>query len=128
MFGVHAATGPDDVAELMPVLLGELERAAHDIDERELDRSRAQLRAGLLMTLESPAARAGQLARQMLLFGRVIPADELVATINAITVADIRRLAEGIFTGSRPTVSAVGALKGMMDHDRLAERFAATVG
>ena len=128
IFGVHAATGPDDVAELMPVVLGELERAAHDIDGRELDRARAQLRAGLLMTLESPAARAGQLARQMLLFGRVIPVDELVATINAISVADVRRLAEGIFTGSRPTVSAVGALDGMMEHDRLAERFAAAVG
>jgi predicted Zn-dependent peptidase len=128
MFGVHAATGPDDVAELMPVVLGELERAAHDIDERELDRARAQLRAGLLMTLESPAARAGQLARQMLLFGRPIPVDELVAKINAISVADVRRLAESVFTGSRPTVSAVGALNGMIDHDRLAERLGAPVG
>jgi predicted Zn-dependent peptidase len=127
MFGVHAATGPDDVEELMPVMLGELERAAHDIDLRELDRARAQLRAGLLMTLESPAARAGQLARQMLLFGRPIPVDELVAKINAITVADLRKLAEDIFTGSRPTLGAVGALNGLMTHERLAERFGATV-
>jgi predicted Zn-dependent peptidase len=128
IFGVHAATGPDDVAELMPVVLGELERAAHDIDDRELDRARAQLRAGLLMTLESPTARAGQLARQMLLFGRPIPVDELVAKINAISVADVRALAEGIFTGSQPTVSAVGALNGMMDHGRLATRLGAPVG
>jgi predicted Zn-dependent peptidase len=128
IFGVHAATGPDDVAELMPVVLGELERAAHDIDDRELDRARAQLRAGLLMTLESPTARAGQLARQMLLFGRPIPVDELVAKINAISVADVRRLAESIFTGSRPTVSAVGALNGMMDHGRLTARLGAPVG
>jgi predicted Zn-dependent peptidase len=127
MFGVHAATGPDDVKELMPVMLGELERAAHDIDLRELDRARAQLRAGLLMTLESPAARAGQLARQMLLFGRPIPVDELVAKINAITVADLRKLAADIFTGSRPTLGAVGALNGLMSNEQLAERFGATV-
>ena len=127
MFGVHAATGPGDVAELMPVVLGELERAAHDIDQRELDRARAQLRAGLLMTLESPMARAAQLARQMLLFGRPIPVEELVAKVNAITVADVRKLAEDIFTGSPPTVSAVGALDGMMEHDRLAARFGAVV-
>jgi predicted Zn-dependent peptidase len=106
-------------------VLGELERAAHDINQRELDRARAQLRAGLLMTLESPAARAGQLARQMLLFGRPIPIDELVARIDAISVADVRALAEDIVTGSRPTVAAVGALGGMMDHDKLAERFGA---
>lgn len=125
MFGVHAATGPDDVAELMPVMLGELERAAHDINQRELDRARAQLRAGLLMTLESPTGRAGQLARQILLFGRHIPSAELVARVNAITVEEVRALAEAIFTGSLPTVSAVGALGGMMDHDAISRRFGA---
>ena len=128
LFGVHAATGPDDVAELMPVMIGELERAAHDIDEKELDRARAQLRAGLLMTLESPAARAGQLARQILLFGRPLPPEELVARINAITVNDVRNLAGEIFTGSRPTLAAVGALNGLMDGDKLAERFGAHAG
>ena len=87
VFGVHAATGAGDIAELMPVVLGELERAAHDITEAELARARAQLRAGLLMTLESPAARAGQLARQILIFGRVIPVDELVEKIDAIARA-----------------------------------------
>jgi len=125
MFGVHAATGPDDVAELLPVMLGEMERAAHDINERELDRARAQLRAGLLMTLESPTGRAGQLARQILLFGRHIPTAELVAKVNAITVGEVRALADAIFTGSRPTVAAVGALGGMMDHDAIARRFGA---
>jgi predicted Zn-dependent peptidase len=122
MFGVHAATGPGDVKELMPVILGELERAAHDIDERELDRARAQLRAGLLMTLESPAGRAGQIARQMLLFGRPIPTEELVQKINAIGVDTIRSLAAEIFTGSEPTVAAVGALDGMMRRDQVTGR------
>ena len=127
LFGIHAATGPSDVAELMPVLLGELERATHDITTKELDRARAQLRAGLLMTLESPTGRAGQIARQLLLFGRIIPVDELVQRVNAITVEDVRTLASDIFTGSRPTVAAVGGLDKMMDFDKVAERFGASV-
>jgi predicted Zn-dependent peptidase len=125
LFAVHAATGPDDVAELMPVMLGELERAAHDIDERELDRARAQLRAGLLMTLENPAARAGQLARQLLLFGRHIPTAELVSRINAISVSDVRKLADEIFTGSALTLASVGALGGLMSYDNLTARLGA---
>jgi predicted Zn-dependent peptidase len=125
IFGVHAATGPDDVDELMPVVIGELERAAHDITEKELQRARAQLRAGLLMTLESPAARAGQIARQLLLFGRVIPTEELVEKIESITVNSIRDLATRIFTGSTPTLVAVGALNGMMDHAEVSRRFGA---
>jgi predicted Zn-dependent peptidase len=123
MFGVHTATGPADVARVMPVILGELARASQDINEAELGRARAQIRAGLLMALESPAARAGQLARQMLLFGRVIPVEELVATIDAITVERVRALAEAIFGGSPPTLAAVGALDGLIDHDKVAERF-----
>jgi predicted Zn-dependent peptidase len=127
IFGIHTATGPGDVNELMPVVIGELERAAHDISDRELQRARAQLRAGLLMTLESPAARAGQIARQLLLFGRPIPVEELVAKIEAISVDDIRNLASRIFTGSVPTVAAVGAINGMMDHAEIVSRFGARV-
>ncbi len=127
MFGVHAATGTDDVGELMPVILGELERAAHDINEAELGRARAQLKAGLLMSLESPAARAGQLARQVLIFGRVIPIDELVAKVDAITVSEVRKLAGEFISGSSPSLAAVGPLDGLIPHDKLAERFGARI-
>lgn len=125
ILGVHAATGPEDVAELMPVILGELERAAHDIGEAELQRAKAQLRAGLLMTLENPAARAGQLARQILLFGRHIAVKELAERIDAITVEEIRKLAEDIVTGSQPTLAAVGPLDGLMSSEKVAEHFGA---
>jgi predicted Zn-dependent peptidase len=127
VFGVHAATGPDDVAELMNVVAGELQRAATDITQEELDRSRAQLRAGLLMALESPAARAGQLARQMQLFGRVIPIDEMVAKIDAVSLGAVRALAGDIIGGSRPTVAAVGPTKGLIGSDALADRLGARV-
>jgi predicted Zn-dependent peptidase len=123
VFGVYAATGPSDVGELMPVIIGELERAAQDIDEKELSRARAQLRAGLLMTLENPAARAGQIARQLLLFGRTIPVEELVEKIESISVEHIRELAARIFTGSIPTLAAVGETNGMMEHAEVARRF-----
>jgi predicted Zn-dependent peptidase len=127
VFGVHAATGPEDVAQLMEVVTGELRRAADDIGQSELDRARAQVRAGLLMTLESPAARAGQIARQLQLFGRVIPVEELVATIDAITVRAVRDLAGTIITGSTPTIAAVGPAKSLLRADMAAERVAAPV-
>ena len=122
LFGVHAATGPGDVGELMPVLLGELERATHDITEQELARAKAQLRAGLLMTLENPASRAGQLARQLQHFGRIVPADELIARTNQIGIGDIEALAAGMTSGSPPTIAAVGRLEQMPGRDAIASR------
>ena len=127
VFGVHAATGPDDVAKLMTVIADELQRAAGDMTEAELGRARAQLRAGLLMTLESPSGRGGPIARQMQLFGRTIPVEETVATIDAISLRAVRDLAGAIITGSHPTVAAVGPTKGLLGSDALAERLGARV-
>ena len=123
VFGVQAATSPSDVGELMSVLLTELERTTNDITDQELARAKAQLRAGLLMTLENPASRAGQLARQLQLFGRVIPADELIERTNAIGTDAIEALAADIISKSLPTVAAVGRLDQMPAREAIAGRF-----
>src|SRR5690606_161207 len=54
IFGIHAATGGDDLPKLMPVLIDELRKASDTIHQDEIDRARAQIRAQLLMGQESP--------------------------------------------------------------------------
>lgn len=125
VLGIHAATGEADVAELVPVILGEIERAAGDLTEVEIERSRAQARAGLLMALESPLARASQMARQMLVFGRILPIEELVERIDAVSVDDVRRLAGAIFTSTTPTMAAIGPVSSLIDHQSVVERLGA---
>lgn len=122
LFGIHAATGESDVAELMPVILGEIERAAHDLSEGEVDRAKAQVRAGLVMALESPMARAGQMARHIQLFGRLVPIEELVEKVDAVTARGARDLAADIFTGTTPTLAAVGPIGGLIGHDVVTSR------
>ena len=79
LFGIQAATSEDDVQELVKVVLEELRKMGDGVTEVELDRAKSQLRAGLLMTLESPIARAGQMARHILVHGRPLTMDEMVA-------------------------------------------------
>lgn len=112
LFGIHAATGREDIEELVPVVLDELLKAADHISETELQRSRAQVRASLLMSLESPSARSAQIARQMLIFGRVMDLNELVAKVDAITPHDLRDLAQSIFTTKDPTLASIGPIAG----------------
>jgi predicted Zn-dependent peptidase len=125
LFGIHAATGAEDLEELMPVILGELMRSADDLTLEELNRSRAQIKAGLLMSMESPSARASQIARQKLLFGRPLSTKELVATIEAISVEDVRRMAGELFTQSVPSMASVGPVKNLMPLDEVATRLGA---
>ena len=76
----------------------------------ELARAKAQLKAGLLMGLESSSARAEQMARHLLAHGRVMPPAELTAKVEAVTAGDVRAFAERLAAG-RPAVAVVGAGK-----------------
>lgn len=108
IFGIHAATGAEDLIELVPVIIDELGKAASRIDMQEIDRARAQIRAQLLMAQESPSARAGQIARQMMLYGRPIPNEELMERLAGITPQRLTDLAGRLFFDTVPTLSAIG--------------------
>ncbi|HEY8594275.1 MAG TPA: pitrilysin family protein [Devosiaceae bacterium] len=122
VFGIAAATGEDELGELVPVILDELRRATEDISEEEVVRVRNQIRAGLLMSLESPSARAGQLARQQILWGRPIALDETVERINRITADRVKQVARQIFDTDRPSLASIGPLSRLPEYDRIVER------
>jgi predicted Zn-dependent peptidase len=109
IFGIHAATGQSDIARLVPVIVSELRRAGESIGQEELNRARAQYRAGLVMSAESCASRASQIARQILLFGRPIGMDELVERLSNLTVERLTDLSVRLFS-TTPTVTAVGPI------------------
>lgn len=116
IFGVHAATGQEDIPELIPVIVDELRKVADYVDPSEIDRARAQFRAGLLMAHESPAARASQIARQMLLYGRPIPNEELMDRLANITPQRLTDLSGRLFFDTPVTLSAVGPLDTLKPH------------
>ena len=107
LFGIYAGTGESEAAELIPVALHELERVQHDVTQVELNRARAQVKASLLMSLESTGSRCEQIARQLQVFGRTIPIAETVAKLEAVTVADTMRAAARLFR-SPPTLASLG--------------------
>ncbi|MGY6708679.1 MAG: M16 family metallopeptidase [Rhizobiaceae bacterium] len=127
VFGVHAATGKEDIPVLVPVLLKELQRAGEAITQEELDRARAQYRAALVMSQESPASRASQIARQLLLYGRPIPMEELMDRLTGLTVERLTDLSERLFC-STPTLTAVGPVANLPTYDAIAETLTGSAG
>lgn len=106
---IHAATGPELADELLSVMSGEIRRLAEDgPTDAEVKRSKAQLKAGLMMGLESSAARAEQMARQLLGRDRLIGKDELVQKVDEVTPQDVKRVLHAMI-GGVPTVAVVGA-------------------
>lgn len=110
LFGVSAATGPDDIEELLAVTSAEIVAAIGDIGAEEVARARAQLKAGLLMGLESCAARAEQIARQTLFLDRTVPMEELVARIDSVDAEAVRSILARMILDGTPTLAAVGPI------------------
>jgi predicted Zn-dependent peptidase len=121
LFGVHAATSEEDVKALMPIMLDTIAGMRDGVSDKELERAKAQMRASLLMTLESPVSRAGQLARQILIHGRTLDLDEIVARIDAVTGNDIAELAATMIA-SPATLAAVGPIAPLPGVEDIAKR------
>jgi predicted Zn-dependent peptidase len=113
VLGVYAGTDASDLPELMRVVVDEIGNAAETLTEAEIMRSKAQMKAGLLMALESSGARAEQLARQMMIYGRPIPLEEIVAKIESVTVESARAAGAALIGRSRPAIAVLGPGRGL---------------
>jgi predicted Zn-dependent peptidase len=125
--GLVTLYGGTSAASLRPFLeiaADELRRAAADMSEAEVERARAQMRAGLLMSLESPSARAERNARMLTIWGRVPTLDEIAGRIDAVTVAEARGFGERLCL-SEPAVTLLGPVRRAPSHGSFKERLAA---
>lgn len=117
--GIYAGTTADELNKLIPVVAEEIKKVRNDlVAPKELNRAKAQLKASMLMALESSSSTAEVAARQMLLFGHVLPVDEMVEKIERVSLDDIRNTANLIFS-SNPTYTLLGSLKDYPDYEKL---------
>ena len=122
LFGLYAGTGEEEVAELVSVVCDELKRvAANRMDGEESAVSLAQIKAGVLMSLESTSSRAERVARHLQIYNRIIPVDEIARRIDSVTAEDVRRVAERLLTAP-PTLAALGPVGGLPDYETVKAR------
>ncbi len=124
LFGIYAGTGEEEAEELVPVLCEETMRLADGFAPVELARAKAQMKAGLLMSLESTGARCEQMAQHMLIHGTPFDPADMVRRIEAVDDAAIGRVVAGWRTAP-PTVAALGPVGRLEEFDRLRARLAA---
>ena len=124
LFGIYAGTGEEEASELVPVLCEETMRLEQGFTPVELARAKAQIKAGLLMSLESTSARCEQMAQHMLIHGTPFDPADIVRKIEAVDDAAMKRVAAR-WRSAPPTVAALGPVGRLEDFDRLKTRLAA---
>jgi len=83
----------------------------------------AQLKVGILMSCEGISSRCEQLTSQLLLYDRPIPTEEIIAKIEAISIAEVSRIAKRIFA-SAPTLASLGPVAQVPSLDQVRRRLA----
>ncbi len=124
LYGVYAGTGEDEAADLIPLIAQEMLAVCDKVRPEEMLRARAQLKASTLMALESTSSRAEQAARQLQIYGRIIPVEETIAQIEDVDIAAVQRIGARILR-SPITFTAIGPTDGIESYDAIAARFAA---
>ncbi len=113
--GLYVGTRPENLAEALAVIATELQRFVEDpADAQELQRSRENAKGRLALSLESTAARMNRLGSSVLNGLPILPVEELIARIDAVTVEDLRELAAGCFAAPSLSVAAIGPDEGVL--------------
>ena len=111
MITIYAGTSEAQVPDLMSLTFDELRRAAEDMSSNELERARAQMKAGMLMGLESASNRAERLARQVQVWGYVPDLEETVAKIENVTLDRLRSFSEHIASKAPAALALYGPIQ-----------------
>lgn len=110
-FGVYAALGGESVGEVIEIVRAELAKLEREgLPSDELERAKNQIKGGMLLSLESTAARMRRLAVNEIFFGRNVEPTELASAISGVTGDDVLAMSKRLFGEGRMAAMLLGNL------------------
>lgn len=110
-FSVYAGVDPHRAPEAITAILEQLAATRAGIPEEELRKAKELTKGRLLLRMEDTRSVSGWLGVQELLTGRVRTVDEVVECVEAVTVADLKRVAVDLFRTERLAMGIVGPFR-----------------
>ena len=108
MWGVYVGCMPAKADEVLAICRAEVEKViSGGLTDAELDRGKGQLRGSIVLGLEDPSSRMSRLGKSELVYPRLEPVDEILASIEAVTHDDVREIAAAILALPK-TLAVVG--------------------
>ncbi|KAJ9583881.1 hypothetical protein L9F63_021773, partial [Diploptera punctata] len=109
LFCIHARAPPQNVRDMVEVLVRELVNMAGVLGEPELERAKRQLQSMLLMNLEARPVVFEDIAHQVLATGHRKRPEHFIEAINKVKADDIHRVARKLLK-SQPSLTARGKI------------------
>jgi len=105
--------------DLIHFTLREWTRMSVGPTEAEVERAKSQLKAGLLLGLDGTTAVAEDIGRQIVTSGKRLTPQEIEAAVDAVTVDEIKRVAQKYLWDKDIAIAAVGRIDGLLDYNRI---------
>ncbi|PWN30798.1 putative MAS1-mitochondrial processing peptidase beta chain precursor [Jaminaea rosea] len=105
--------------DLVHFTLREWQRMSTSPTEGEVERAKNQLKASLLLGLDGSTATAEDIGRQLVTAGKRKTPQEIEAALEAITPADIQRVAKKYLWDADIAIAATGQVEGLLDYNRI---------
>jgi predicted Zn-dependent peptidase len=111
---IYAGTSLESAPKVVESIVKEFrDLKENQVSDDELRRAKDHLKGSLMLSLESTASRMTNLARQEMYFGRFFTLDELVESIEAVTAADVQRIAQTFFDPKLIALTVLGNLENL---------------
>jgi predicted Zn-dependent peptidase len=107
--GIYLGTRPDNLAEAMEIVAAELARMRRDpATDEELERVKENVKARIVLALESSGARMNRLGSSVLYGLPLLEVEEVMARIDAVTRDDLVALAEELWAPEKISAAGIG--------------------
>ena len=109
LFAVYAGTSPNNTKEVIECLLQELKDIKQKgITAEELERTKAQIKGGLYLGLESVSSRMSRLGKTELTYNRVLSPEEVVDKLEKVTLEDVSRVIGRLWQKDNISIMTLG--------------------
>ncbi|MCH7911156.1 MAG: insulinase family protein, partial [Candidatus Hydrogenedentes bacterium] len=109
VLGMYAAVAPENLQRTIDLCVDEMHKLQDaPMPEEELLSNREQLKGGLLLALEGTFNRMARMVRSLMIFDRIVPIDEILAGVDAVTAEAVQQSAQKTFIQDRCATAVLG--------------------
>ena len=122
LFGVYLVCPDNKLDDALWHILDNLVRLCYNVTDAEVERAKTQLKAQMILQLDSFSSTCEDIGRQVLTYGRRMSTLETFARIDAITTADVKTTANKFINDEDHALAAVGPIFELPDYNFIRRR------
>lgn len=122
IFGVYSAFDSKNINLIIDLIIQELLGVTDKIEDVEIERSKAQVRSNLLISMESTTFRANNICNNFAMFGKYISNDEILNKINNVSSNSLKKIATQILIKNNITITTLGKVENIYSYNKIVDK------